>query len=133
MLAGGLVIGGGGKGYTLTAMGRYGHFSAVEGLPTGSALLVVKRGPNAGARFLLDRPITSAGRHSSSDIILDDVTVSGRHAEFRWANDELHVVDVGSLYGTYVNREWVESATLANGDKIYIGTFCLVVLKSRND
>ena len=133
MLAGGLVIGGGGKGYTLTAMGRYGHLSAVEGLPTGSALLVVKRGPNAGARFLLDRPITSAGRHSSSDIILDDVTVSGRHAEFRWANDELHVVDVGSLYGTYVNREWVESATLANGDKIYIGTFCLVVLKSRND
>ena len=97
MLAGGLVIGGGGKGYTLTAMGRYGHFSAVEGLPTGSALLVVKRGPNAGARFLLDRPITSAGRHSSSDIILDDVTVSGRHAEFRWENDELHVVDVAEF------------------------------------
>lgn len=107
--------------------------SAVDGLPTGSALLVVKRGPNAGARFLLDRPITSAGRHASSDILLDDATVSDRHAEFRWENDELHVVDVGSLYGTYVNREWVESATLANGDKIYIGKFCLVVLKSRND
>jgi pSer/pThr/pTyr-binding forkhead associated (FHA) protein len=114
-------------------MGRYGHFSAVEGLPKGSALLVVKRGPNAGARFLLDRPITSAGRHSSSDIVLDDVTVSARHAEFRWENDELHVVDVGSLGGTYVNRELVESATLANGDKIYIGRFYLVVLKSRND
>jgi len=133
MLAGGFVVGGSGKGYTLPAMGRYGHFSAVEGLPTGSAMLVVKRGPNAGARFLLDRPITSAGRHSSSDIILDDATVSDRHAEFRWENDELHVVDVGSPYGTYVNRELVESATLANGDKIYVGIFCLVVLKSRND
>jgi pSer/pThr/pTyr-binding forkhead associated (FHA) protein len=98
-------------------MGRDGHLSAVEGLPRGSALLVVKRGPNAGARFLLDRPITSAGRNSGSDVVLDDVTVSGRHAEFRWENDELQVVDVGSLYGTYVNREWVESATLANGEQ----------------
>jgi pSer/pThr/pTyr-binding forkhead associated (FHA) protein len=114
-------------------MGRYGHLSAVEGLPRGSALLVVKRGPNAGARFLLDRPITSAGRHSGSDIVLGDVTVSDRHAEFRWENDELRVLDVGSLYGTYVNRELVESATLVNGDKIYIGTFCLMVLRSRND
>jgi hypothetical protein len=69
-------------------MGRYGHTSAVEGLPTGSALLVVKRGPNAGARFLLDRPIMSAGRHSSNDIVLHDDTVSGRHAEFRWENDD---------------------------------------------
>ena len=86
----------------------------------------MKRGPNAGARFLLDRPITWAGRHSSSDIVLDDVTVSGRHAEFGWENDELHVVDVGNLYGTYVNWELVGSATLANGDKVYIGTICLV-------
>jgi pSer/pThr/pTyr-binding forkhead associated (FHA) protein len=106
--------------------------SAIEGRPTGAAMLVVKRGPNAGARFPLNQPITSAGRHSSSDIVLDDVTVSDRHAEFRWENDELRVVDVGSRYGTFVNREWVESATLANGDKIYIGNFCLVVLKSRN-
>lgn len=59
--------------------------SGVEGgLPAGSALLVVKRGPNAGSRFLLDQPTTSAGgRHPDSDIFLDDVTVSRRHAEFR--------------------------------------------------
>lgn len=57
--------------------------SGVEGLPAGSALLVVKRGPNAGSRFLLDQPVTSAGRHPDSDIFLDDVTVSRRHAEFR--------------------------------------------------
>ena len=52
--------------------------SGVEGLPVGSALLVVKRGPNAGSRFLLDQPSTSAGRHPDSDIFLDDVTVSRR-------------------------------------------------------
>jgi len=102
--------------------------SGVEGLPAGSALLVVKRGPNAGSRFLLDQAITSAGRHPDSDIFLDDVTVSRRHAEFRLENTEFQVVDVGSLNGTYVNREPVDSAVLANGDEVQIGKFRLVFL-----
>ncbi|WP_276003721.1 glycogen accumulation regulator GarA [Mycobacterium shinjukuense] len=102
--------------------------SGVEGLPAGSALLVVKRGPNAGSRFLLDQPVTSAGRHPDSDIFLDDVTVSRRHAEFRLENNEFSVVDVGSLNGTYVNREPVDSAVLANGDEVQIGKFRLVFL-----
>jgi pSer/pThr/pTyr-binding forkhead associated (FHA) protein len=102
--------------------------SGVEGLPAGSALLVVKRGPNAGSRFLLDQAVTSAGRHPDSDIFLDDVTVSRRHAEFRLENTEFQVVDVGSLNGTYVNREPVDSAVLANGDEVQIGKFRLVFL-----
>src|SRR5262245_42261199 len=73
----------------------------VEGLPTGTGLLVVKRGPNAGSRFLLNQPATSAGRHPTSGIFLDDVTVSRRHAEFRLESGEFCVVDVGSLNGTY--------------------------------
>src|SRR3984957_19725865 len=83
--------------------------SGVEGLPAGSALLVVKRGPNAGARFLLDQAITTAGCHPNSDIFLDDITVSRRHAQFRCVNTEFRVIDVGSLTGTYVNREPVDS------------------------
>jgi pSer/pThr/pTyr-binding forkhead associated (FHA) protein len=102
--------------------------SGVDGLPPGSALLVVKRGPNAGSRFLLDRPTTSAGRHPDSDIFLDDVTVSRRHAEFRRDGSEFVVVDVGSLNGTYVNREPVDTAVLANGDEVQIGKFRLVFL-----
>ncbi|WP_182347404.1 oxoglutarate dehydrogenase inhibitor Odhl [Tomitella gaofuii] len=102
--------------------------SGVEGLPQGAALLVVKRGPNAGSRFLLDQDATSAGRHPSSDIFLDDVTVSRRHAEFRKHGDGYQVVDVGSLNGTYVNREPVDSAALANGDEVQIGKFRLVYL-----
>lgn len=102
--------------------------SGVEGLPTGSALLVVKRGPNAGSRFLLDQATTSAGRHPDSDIFLDDVTVSRRHAEFRLDGNEFQVVDVGSLNGTYVNREPVDAASLANGDEVQIGKFRLVFL-----
>ncbi|GFG75983.1 glycogen accumulation regulator GarA [Mycobacterium botniense] len=108
--------------------GVEGAVSGVEGLPPGSALLVVKRGPNAGSRFLLDQPTTSAGRHPDSDIFLDDVTVSRRHAEFRLEGNEFHVVDVGSLNGTYVNREPVDSAVLANGDEVQIGKFRLVFL-----
>ncbi len=100
----------------------------VGGLPSGSALLVVKRGPIGGSRLLLDQPVTSAGRHPGSDIFLDDVTVSRRHAEFRLETDEFHVVDVGSLNGTYVNREPVDSAVLANGDEVQIGKVRLVFL-----
>ena len=57
--------------------------SGFESVPTGYAVLVVKRGPTAGSRFLLGRTVTSAGRHPDSDICLDHLTVSRRHAEFR--------------------------------------------------
>ncbi|HYX97949.1 MAG TPA: FHA domain-containing protein [Mycobacterium sp.] len=100
-----------------------------EALPSGSALLVVKRGPNAGSRFLLDQPVTSAGRHPDSDILLDDVTVSRRHAEFRLKDDgSWTVADVGSLNGIYVNRQQVDSTVLANHDQVQIGKFRLVFL-----
>jgi pSer/pThr/pTyr-binding forkhead associated (FHA) protein len=102
--------------------------AGVGALPAGSALLVVKRGPNAGSRFLLDQSTTSAGRHPESDIFLDDVTVSRRHAEFRREGGEFVVVDVGSLNGTYVNREPVDTAVLASGDEVQIGKFRLVFL-----
>lgn len=103
----------------------------VDELPSGSAVLVVKRGPNAGSRFGLDKPVTTAGRHPSSDIFLDDVTVSRQHAEFRSENGEYQVVDANSLNGTYVNRKAVDSALLAHGDEIRIGNFCLVFLTRR--
>ncbi len=102
--------------------------TGVERLSPGTALLVVKRGPNAGSRFLLDQAATSSGRHPDSDIFLDDVTVSRRHAEFRRDGDDFQVVDVGSLNGTYVNREPVDTAILANGDEVQIGKFRLVFL-----
>jgi pSer/pThr/pTyr-binding forkhead associated (FHA) protein len=102
--------------------------TGLDALSAGSALLVVKRGPNAGSRFLLDQSTTSAGRHPESDIFLDDVTVSRRHAEFRREGGEFVVVDVGSLNGTYVNREPVDTALLANGDEVQIGKFRLVYL-----
>ncbi|QUX27294.1 zinc-ribbon and FHA domain-containing protein [Nocardiopsis akebiae] len=99
-----------------------------DALPPGTALLVVRRGPNAGSRFLLDSDVTTAGRHPNSDIFLDDVTVSRRHVEFFRRGDGFGVRDVGSLNGTYVNREPVDEAQLGGGDEIQIGKFRMVLL-----
>ncbi len=104
--------------------------TGLEALRPGTALLVVKRGPNAGSRFTLDKPLVSAGRHPESDIFLDDVTVSRRHAEFRQLPNGYEVRDVGSLNGTLVNREPIETSTLTNGDEVQIGKFRLVFLTS---
>ena len=92
----------------------------------GGALLVVRKGPNEGSKYMLDAEVTRAGRHPDSDIFLDDITVSRRHAEIVRRADGFHVVDTGSLNGTYVNRDRVEDAKLANGDELQIGKFKLV-------
>jgi pSer/pThr/pTyr-binding forkhead associated (FHA) protein len=100
--------------------------ATVEALRHGTALLVVLRGPNAGARFLLDSDEVSTGRHPNSDIFLDDVTVSRKHATFRREGDVFLVRDVGSLNGTYVNRERIDEAALKTRDEVQIGKFRLV-------
>jgi pSer/pThr/pTyr-binding forkhead associated (FHA) protein len=100
--------------------------ATVEALRPGTALLVVLRGPNTGARFLLDDDEVTAGRHPDSDIFLDDVTVSRKHAVFRRSDGVFRVHDVGSLNGTYVNRELVDEATLNTGDEVQIGKFRVV-------
>lgn len=98
---------------------------AVDALPAGSALLIVQRGPNTGARFLLDPEVTNAGRSPKSDIFLDDVTVSRKHCQFI-AQDGGHIVrDSGSLNGTYVNRERVDQVRLQAGDEVQIGKYRL--------
>ncbi len=101
---------------------------SVDELPEGTGMLVVSRGPNAGSSYLLDTEVTTAGRHPDSNIFLDDITVSRRHARFVKRDDGYLVEDVGSLNGTYVNRERVEEAPLHNGDEVQIGRFRLAFL-----
>jgi hypothetical protein len=104
--------------------------AAVDALPLGSALLVVQRGPSAGSRFLLDTDVVAAGRHPDSEIFLDDVTVSRRHAEFRRTTEGYTVADVGSLNGTYVNRDRIDEVALQGGDEVQIGKYRLVYFAS---
>ena len=102
---------------------------AMDEVPEGAGMLVVKRGPGAGSKFVLDQATVSAGRHPQSDIFLDDVTVSRRHAEFLRRPDGYVLRDAGSLNGTYLNRERIDAeATIGNGDEVQIGRFKLVFL-----
>ena len=93
--------------------------SAVENLPAGSAMLLVQRGPDAGARFLLDSDLVTVGRHPDSDIFLDDISVSRRHATFTRSGNGYVISDLGSLNGSYINRDRIDSeVTLAGGDEV---------------
>jgi pSer/pThr/pTyr-binding forkhead associated (FHA) protein len=109
----------------------FGHDSPWTELSPGSALLVVKRGPNAGTQFRLTKAMTSVGRHPNSDIFLDEIAVSRRHAEFRRDGNEVRIVDLGSLNSTYVNRQVVDSAVLTSGDEVQIGKFRLLFFCSQ--
>jgi pSer/pThr/pTyr-binding forkhead associated (FHA) protein len=123
-------------GVQLTALD--GDFSteeqeAIVALPSGSALLVVRRGPNAGARFLLDADVTTVGRHPEADIFLDDVTVSRRHAEFLRYGTSFQVKDLGSLNGTYFDGVRIDTALLTDGAEVQVGKFRLTFSASRTD
>jgi pSer/pThr/pTyr-binding forkhead associated (FHA) protein len=102
-------------------------------LPRGVAMLVVKRGSDEGVRFVLEQPLTRAGRHPENEIFLDDITVSRRHAEFLTSEEGTTVRDVGSLNGTFVNRKRIEEVKLASGDEVQIGKFKLLYLMASGE
>ena len=101
------------------------HLADRVGFDEHTGLLVVNEGPKAGSRYALDADVISAGRHPDSDIFLDDVTVSRRHVELTNDNGVYRARDVGSLNGTYLNRERIEEAELRDGDELQIGRFKL--------
>jgi pSer/pThr/pTyr-binding forkhead associated (FHA) protein len=101
--------------------------TAVENLPQGSAMLLVQRGPDAGSRFLLDTDVVTVGRHPESDIFLDDISVSRRHATFTRTENGYVISDLGSLNGSYVNRDRIDTdVVLSGGDEVQIGKYRLI-------
>ncbi len=98
-------------------------------LPRGVGLLVVRRGSDEGARFPLEQRETTVGRHPDSDVFLDDITVSRKHAVFVTEGQVTTVRDAGSLNGTYVNRVRIDEAALTSGDEVQVGKFKLVYLR----
>ena len=107
--------------------------SAIAALPSGSALLLVRSGALAGARYLLDREVTTVGRHPEADIFFDDVTVSRRHAEIIRTGTVFEIIDQRSLNGTYVNGERTDRSALAGGYELRIGKFRLNFFASPAD
>ncbi|WP_311244408.1 FHA domain-containing protein [Microbacterium sp. WCS2018Hpa-23] len=99
--------------------------TAISALPSGSALLLVRSGALAGARYLLDTDVTTVGRHPEADIFFDDVTVSRRHAEVTRTGSTFEIIDQRSLNGTYVNGERVDRSALVDGTELRVGKFRL--------
>jgi pSer/pThr/pTyr-binding forkhead associated (FHA) protein len=129
----GAPLGGGGDDDTTLSLAALEDRQALEAefgglldeLPGGVGMVVVRRGPNQGSSFMLDRTVTSLGRHPDSDIFLDDVTVSRRHAEITRSDRGYEVRDAGSLNGTYVDHERVDVASLHDLNELQIGRFVL--------
>ena len=109
------------------------ELAAISALPAGSALLIVRRGPTVGARFLLDTDVTVAGRHPDADIFLDDVTVSRRHAEITRAGKVFSIRDLDSLNGTYLEGSRTSGGLLQDGSEIQIGKYRMTFYPSRHD
>lgn len=99
------------------------HVEVVEG-----PMLVVRKGPELGERFYIDRPRLTLGRDPDSDVFLNDVTVSRNHAVVESGGGEVKITDAGSLNGTYVNGVLVDSARLESGDVVQIGRFQMLFI-----
>jgi pSer/pThr/pTyr-binding forkhead associated (FHA) protein len=106
---------------------------AVDALPSGNALLIVRRGPNKGARFLLDSDLISIGRHPNADIFLDDVTVSRRHSEITRQGTVFTIKDLISLNGTYFEGKRVETAELFNASEVQVGKYHFTYYSSKRN
>ena len=105
---------------------EFSHRMDRQWFPTDTGLFVVESGPKAGARYGLEADLTTVGRHSAADILLDDVTVSRQHVEVERSGDRYRVKDTGSLNGTYLNGDRIESGWLDDGDVLQVGRFKLV-------
>ena len=95
----------------------------------GAALIVRSGGGRAGETFQLEASPTTIGRSPDCAVFLDDMTVSRKHAVFRKNDDHWQLEDQGSLNGTFVNRERVETAELSDGDELQIGKYRLTFLQ----
>jgi pSer/pThr/pTyr-binding forkhead associated (FHA) protein len=107
--------------------------NVISQLNPESAMLIIHRGPNRGERFLLDSPDSSIGRSGDNEVVLDDVTVSRKHANIRRAGERFELIDLGSLNGTYVNNNSIARATLTSGDEIQFGKFHMLFVQNLNN
>jgi hypothetical protein len=94
----------------------------------GAALVIRSGGGRAGESFALEADRLTVGRRPDSDIFLDDVTVSRDHAVIVRRGSDYYLDDCGSLNGTYINRERIESQRLSDGDELQIGKYKLAFL-----
>jgi hypothetical protein len=123
------------EGDATTATYRVGETGEIEPVELedvvakGAALVIRAGGGRVGETFPLEGDRITIGRRPESDIFLDDVTVSRDHALLVRRNGAYYLDDSGSLNGTYVNRQRVDSHKLEDGDELQIGKYKLTYLE----
>jgi pSer/pThr/pTyr-binding forkhead associated (FHA) protein len=127
----GALIGSEGGGEATTAtyrVGETGDFIPVdleEMADNGAALVIRAGGGRAGESFSVRGEQMTIGRRPDSAVFLDDITVSRDHALLVKRGSEWFLDDCGSLNGTYVNRQRIDSQRLDDGDELQIGKYKL--------
>jgi hypothetical protein len=99
-------------------------------IPKDRVGFVVIKGPSIGEKFFIEKPIFNIGRSADSDVLLDDITVSRKHAVIKKIDNKYILTDLGSLNGSYVNGEIANEINLNNGDKIQIGKYVFLFFSS---
>jgi len=102
----------------------------IKKIPEGKSGLVIIKGPNVGDKFIINKPKLTIGRNPESDIFLDDITVSRKHAVLIKSGDDFKIKDSGSLNGSYVNGKIVDNEVLKNMDRIQIGKYIFLFFQS---
>jgi hypothetical protein len=115
--------------YQVTDTGELRPVDLDRVIAEGATLVIRSGGGRAGETFSLDGERTAVGRNPDSDVFLDDVTVSRNHALLVRRRDGIYIDDLGSLNGTYVNRERIESHKLVDGDELQVGKYKLSYLE----
>ena len=99
----------------------------------GTVLQITSDGDREGEIIGLAGAELTIGRTPESDLFLDDVTVSRRHARIVVDSGTYFIEDLDSLNGTYVNRKRIERHQLFDGDELQIGKFKLAFIQRRSD
>jgi hypothetical protein len=115
------------------APGAHDNASIRLGDVTGWGVLVVRSGEMTGTRFTLNNKMTRIGRSPECEILFDDITVSRSHAEITASEDGLTVRDLGSLNGTYINREIIDQSKLVHGDELQVGKFHMILFSKADN
>ena len=107
-----------------------GELKAVdpEGASHGATLVIRAGGGRSGEAFDVSGDQMRIGRSPDAEVFLDDVTVSRNHALLVKRRDGVYIDDLGSLNGTYVNRQRIESHKLTDGDELQVGKYKLTFL-----
>jgi hypothetical protein len=71
----------------------------------------------------LTKDRTTLGRRPYNDIVIDNLAVSGEHATLQMSGNEVHVEDLNSTNGTYVNGKAIKKQLLQNGDTVEVGKY----------